>query len=368
MDDAAQQLVEVVDVDEALGDADEGRVVAEQAPDQRDAERALAGERELEPLRGEMMEPFDRAGDLTQGRLRILENADEKAGAVFLDPALDVAEDLRLGHLPARDREDPFGLREKVLARGDDDRAVLVGERAVVADAKRRAEPLDDRARFRDPRPGEMVEHLAADSREQLRVGSTQEIEDHAPLDAGNAAPVLVLEDDAELFVKDLPLQPGGDRLDEPPLLFEERSLVGCRALRGVADVDVADDGLLHAKVRGHHPWRLAKSPRCKGELAVADARLADLGKLPAWRNGAGDAVHDLGQGDSGPAEQLLDRVKAVELLRALAKRDLERVELFLMLLHRSPLAGGSGRPSVTPTFCTRGEVCRGMDLKLPDA
>jgi hypothetical protein len=64
MDDPTEQAVEVADVEKLFGDTDEIGLVAEEAPNEGDAERSLPGEGELESLRAEMVESLDRIGDL----------------------------------------------------------------------------------------------------------------------------------------------------------------------------------------------------------------------------------------------------------------------------------------------------------------
>ena len=154
-------------------------------------------------------------------------------------------------------------------------------------------EAVEQLLRLVDPVPAQVVQHPARDPHQQVLVGLPQELDDHPPLALLGRREVL----HRRLPVAQRGLQPAlhqemaqalGDRVDELPLLLEERPLVGARHLAGVEDLDRPDLLALHHDVGALHPRRLDDARRLVHHVVERDLGPAHARVLPAGRQHLG--------------------------------------------------------------------------------
>ena len=127
--------------------------------------------------------------------------------------------------------------------------------------------------RLLDAVPAEVVDHLAAQAREQRPVGLAQEVEHHPPLRGGRARPAVDRQHALQAAARDEVAEPLGDRVEELPLLGEEGPLGRAGHGLRVVDLDLPGDLALRLEQRGQlerrgREARPARTPGCRGRSA----------------------------------------------------------------------------------------------------
>src|SRR3972149_6360670 len=126
-------------------------------------------------------------------------------------------------------------------------------ERAAGTSGK--AGSLQQTFHFLNTAPTEIVDHLAGDPHQQIRISSLEQVEDDDPLALPDSLGLqLLLKDLLQLLVKDVEAQLFGDGVDELALLFQERPFVGARPFLGVVNTDAANSLVLNDDVGALNP------------------------------------------------------------------------------------------------------------------
>ena len=320
-DDVVHQLVEVADLDVVLRGVDELEVLGEEPPRQRHPQADLHRPRQFLVLHRELVIALERLPDVGERGALVLDGLHEEARLVVLDPGLDAADDLALAQVRGGDAERVLGQRQQLLH-------ALAPQRDVVLEplGLRReigGEPLQQLLRLVDAVPAQVVQHPARDPHQQVLIGLPQELDDDPPLAPLRRREVL----HRRLPVAERGLQPAlhhevaqalGDRVDELPLLLEERPLVGAGHLAGVEDLERPHVLALRRDAGAQHPWGLGHVRRLVDRVVERDARPADARVLPAGWHHLRQRPADLVDRGVLLVDQLVDLVEGVQLLRAL--------------------------------------------------
>ncbi len=314
VDDALAELVEVRDGEVVLRDVHELELVGEETPHERGAQAGLGGGGEVALLDPAVPEPLQRIRQLRERRVHALERVLEERGLVLLDPALDAAEDLVLAQVPAGDAEGGLRRLRVRRPRGPRLRPVVV-DRVLVACSARRHGRAQEALRLHDAVPAQVVDHLAAQAREQRPVGLPQEVEHHPPLRGGLARPAVHREHPLQAPAGDEVAEPLRDRVEELPLLGEEWPLVRSRHGLRVVDLDLPGGLALRLEERRHPERRGGEARGLEDPVAQHDPGDAHVRELPARGKGADHLAEDVVERRLLAAEELVDPVEAVELL-----------------------------------------------------
>jgi hypothetical protein len=319
-DDPPRQLEEVGDLDVVLGDADELELVGQETAHERGAQVELDRPREVPVVQRGVLEPGEGLRDVGEGRPLVLERLDEEARAAVLDPALDARPDLPGRDVRRGDHEDLLGHLQEGVEVPARHRPVLVRRllragRPAPAPGEAREEPLG----LLDAAVAEEVEHPPRDRHVAGPVDLAEEVDDDPPVSGvGLRRPSPLLgpaEGGGELPLQEELPEELGERVEEPPLLLQERALVGRRERGAVVDLQAPDLFALH-------PDRRRLDPRGGAGVArLVDRRSDDepherlVRVLPADRQDADDLAEEILQGRFRAAADRVDPIEAVELL-----------------------------------------------------
>ena len=314
VDDALAELVEVRDREVLLGDVHELELVGQEAPHERRAQAHLGGGREVRLLDPAVAEALERVRQLRERRVHALERVLEERGLVLLDPALDAVEDLVLPQVQPGDPEG--GVRRLRVGRPGGPRLRPVVVDALLAAGRARRDGRAQEAfRLLDAVPAQVVDHLAAQAREQRPVGLPQEVEHHPPLRGGRARPAVDRQHALQAAARHEVAEPLRDRVEELALLGEEGPLGRAGHRLRVVDLDLPGDLALRLEQRRQLERRGREARRLVDPVAEDDPRDAHVRELPARGNGADHLAEDVVEGRLLAAEKLVDAVEAVELL-----------------------------------------------------
>ena len=220
------------------------------------------------------------------------------------------------------------GDAENIFADGQDiaDRLLLIGavdllQQLTLFAFISRAEVFQQPFRLLDTVPAEVVEHLAGDAHQQFRVGALQQVDD--------AQPVLILLLDGRLLLKhpfqvlmqDAPPQAFGDGVDQLAFFFQEGTFVRRGAFGGVIDFHRSDLDILSDDIGALHPGGFLEVRRLVDFLPDGNFSQADIGILPAGRDGLDDAPADIAHRGFRNVEELFHPVEAVQLFGPLLQR-----------------------------------------------
>ncbi|MCZ7652348.1 MAG: hypothetical protein M5U13_14745 [Thermoanaerobaculia bacterium] len=278
IDQPPAEAGEVVDAQVLLGGVDEVELVGEEAPHQRRPQSHLGGLGEVPLLDTPLAEALEVVDQVGERRVGALDRVLEHRRLLLADPALEAGEDLPLPQMPRGEAEGALGGGGVDHERAARLRPVLLLPFAG-GDARRVA--AQHLARLLDAAPAEVVDHLARQAAEQDTVGLAQELDHRPPLrdggrgDTGRRIPVLLTRREGAG-------EPLGDGVEEPPLVVEERAVVGARPALRVVDLEPAGRLPVHEDRGGHLPARGLEARRFVDAVAQGGAGDADAGVLPA--------------------------------------------------------------------------------------
>src|SRR5574341_808599 len=192
IDDAAHNVAEVINIDEALGNLDEVRLVAQDSSNERNTEPLFPGGGQFDPLFCEQAVTFDRQTDICQRRIGISECVHQEADSILFGPFLNGVEDDVSRKILAGNLENLIADLEQVVGSLLLIRAVLV---KITLSGVDEDEMIQQLLRFFNAIPAEVMDHLTRDSHQQGGICTFQEIEDDHPFTlALLLAPLLFLE------------------------------------------------------------------------------------------------------------------------------------------------------------------------------
>ena len=126
VDDVVDQVVDVLEVDDVLGHVEVRRLVAEQAAQQRGAEGPAERHRQVSGVADVAAMTLDGLDDLRQRPALVLQDLDQEAGPLLVDPGPDRGDHLLLAEVAGGDLE-------RLLADGRQVLQLRLAQRNVVA-------------------------------------------------------------------------------------------------------------------------------------------------------------------------------------------------------------------------------------------
>ena len=161
VDDAIDEVEEIVGLDVLLGNGDEFELVGEKAPDQTNVDSVESGRRKLGAVGEQVVEPAEGAGDLGQARARVVEHRRQEARLVLHHPVPGQGEGGVGTEIVIRQIEG-LALEQRLLVEGTRSGRV-VGIVSLVF-IGRTVDGLQELFPSIDSRPHQVVDHLAGDA------------------------------------------------------------------------------------------------------------------------------------------------------------------------------------------------------------
>jgi hypothetical protein len=161
-----------------------------------------------------------------------------------------------------------------------------------------------------------MVRHPAGDPPQEDPIGRAKEVDDDPPFRLASGAAPSVRRGEGGRPMEKLS-EVLRDRVEELPLLLEERALVRRGAALEVDHLDLSHWLPLHEEWRGLAPRRLREAGGNEGPVLPGDACAADPGMLPSRRDHLRDRSQGVVDRQVVAREDLVDPVEAVQLLRS---------------------------------------------------
>ena len=330
------QVVEVLQTGALLRRVYVVDLVREESAHQRGAQDPQQRRGELPLSHLESLEATQGIDDVAERGFLPLERIDEEAELVAVDPAVHAGEDLLFAAVLGRYAEHLVRGDRLFLERPAGRGLVLVDRLGALVGGPSQS------GRLREPRhplPLQVVQHPPTDPLQELRVRPVQEFDDDLPLAAVLQLGALegripALPRARKLLVRELEADLLGNGANQLPLLLEERSLFGGRALPRIDHLERSALLLLHAHRLLQPPRTRDVARRLRGESLQLEARLAYLRVLQARWHDLQDPGKPRGPWHVSHAQDLPDLVQAAELLRPLLKVPQDVVHLVLVVRH----------------------------------